>query len=205
MYTHFLGSVVCLKSSVDAFAPIAFPAHTSPRLANFMDHSRKTLVHEVYPPGNRRSPPLVSEKRRSSPQLRAPAPDSHSTFLNKSSLPSASQTQWLQNRLVSLRIRPLEVVQEFPPLGHKLEQTTPGGKILPMNNQMLRKMIDSGRKACNLHVRTARVRLVKLERLKIDRRLTHWLCFFHSPTEKRLCLATPGKPPTQSRFLAPAT
>ena len=66
-------------------------------------------------------------------------------------LPLAAQAKLLNDRLVTVQIRLLEVIKEFSPTGCHHQQAASGMEILAVRFQVFRKMSDTGGEQSDLH------------------------------------------------------
>jgi len=66
-------------------------------------------------------------------------------------LPLAAQAKLLDNRLVTIQIRLLEVIKELSPTGCHHQQAATGMEILAVRFQVFRKMSDTGGEQGDLH------------------------------------------------------
>jgi len=66
-------------------------------------------------------------------------------------LPLAAQAKLLDDRLVTVQIRLLEVIKEFSPTGCHHQQAASGMEILAVRFQVFRKMSDTGGEQSDLH------------------------------------------------------
>src|SRR6516225_5714666 len=66
---------------------------------------------------------------------------------------SATNSEPLDQRLVTRFIDSGEIVQQLPPLRHELEQSTPGMVVLDVSFEMLGQAVDAFREDGHLHFR----------------------------------------------------
>ena len=66
-------------------------------------------------------------------------------------LPLAAQAKLLDDRLVTIQIRLLEVIKELSPTGCHHQQAATGMEILAVRFQVFRKMSDTGGEQGDLH------------------------------------------------------
>jgi len=66
-------------------------------------------------------------------------------------LPLTAQAKLLDNRLVTIQIRLLEVIKELSPTGCHHQQAATGMEILAVRFQVFRKMSDTGGEQGDLH------------------------------------------------------
>jgi len=73
------------------------------------------------------------------------------------------KSQLLDHILISLSIRPSQVVEKSPPLTHELKKASSGVVILLVSLEMFREVIDAIAQNGNLHFRGTCVLVMQLE------------------------------------------
>jgi hypothetical protein len=82
--------------------------------------------------------------------------------------------KFLDDILISLNIRPSQVVEQSSPLTDELEKASSGVVILLVSLEMFREVIDSIAQNGNLHFRGTRVLIMQLETID-DLLLSLWV------------------------------
>ncbi len=94
-----------------------------------------------------------------------------------------TQAELLDDRQITVGSSVLQIIEQAPTLGHKLEKSASGRVVLDMTLEMFRKFVDAFRQQRDLNVCAAGVLFVKPEVFDFDAFFSHCiLCLFLNRT-----------------------